>query len=243
MLRLRMLGGTAVCLLVFLLAAASAMFGQESGIVGTVTDSSGAVLVGANVSARNVNTGEVRQAISNDAGQYAIPSLRAGRYQVTASKSGFESKIVDQVILEVQAIRTIDLTLSPGAVTEQVNVTASTTALQTTESTVSTEFETKVVGELPLNGRDFLQLQLLAPGTTLGAPGTFTAVQIAAQNRDIGGGNFSVDGMRDVYNDYIIDGVSFKDWMHGTNGMNPSVDAIQEFKLHTGNYSAQFGAN
>jgi hypothetical protein len=68
-------------------------------------------------------------------------------------------------------------------------------------------------------------------------------VQIAAQNTSIGGGNFSVNGMRDVYNDYLLDGVSFKDWIHGTNGMNPSVDAVQEFRTQTSNYSAEFGAN
>jgi len=242
MLRSHKIQLSSLCVLILTLLTNS-LLAQESRIVGTITDSSGAVLAGAEVAAKNVNTGEVRQVTSNSVGQYAIPNLRAGKYQVAGSKTGFESKVVEQVTLEVQATRTIDLTLSPGAVSQQVNVTASATALQTTESSVSTEFETKVVGELPLNGRDFLQLQLLAPGTTLGAPGTFTAVQIASQNRDIGGGNFSVDGMRDVYNDYILDGVSFKDWMHGTNGMNPSVDAIQEFKLHTGNYSAEFGAN
>ncbi len=201
------------------------------------------VLTGVSVAAKNVNTGETRLATSNDVGQFAIPNLQAGVYEVSAEKQGFQRKIVDQVTLEVQAVRSIDMVLPPGTVSEQVNVTAAATALQTTESSVSTLFESKVVSEIPLNGRDFLQLQLLSPGTTLASAGTFTAVQIASQNLDIGGGNFSVNGMRDVYNDYIIDGVSFKDWMHGTNGLNPSVDAIQEFRLQTGNYSAEFGAN
>ena len=232
-----------LCLVFLVLLASIAAQAQESGIVGTVTDSSGAVLVGATITAKNVNTGEERQATTSAIGQFAVPNLQPGTYQVTGTKQGFESKVVDHVTLEVQAVRTVDFVLSPGAASEHVNVTASATALQTTESSVSTEFETKVVAELPLNGRDFLQLQLLSPGTTLASPGTFTAVQIASQNLDIGGGNFSVNGMRDVYNDYIIDGVSFKDWMHGTNGMNPSVDAIQEFRLQTGNYSAEFGAN
>ena len=137
----------------------------------------------------------------------------------------------------------MDVVLSVGAVADQVSVVAATAALQTAESTVSTLFETKIVNELPLNGRNFLQLQLLAPGVTMGRPGTFSAVQIAAQNTSIGGGNFSVNGMRDVYNDYLLDGVSFKDWIHGTNGMNPSVDAVQEFRTQTSNYSAEFGAN
>lgn len=216
---------------------------QQSGIVGTVRDSSGAVLTGVAVTSKNVNTGETRQAISNAIGEFAIPNLQVGTYMVSAEKAGFQLKVVDQVVLEVQALRTVDVTLAPGTVSEKVSVTAEATALQTQESSVGTQFETKLVAELPLNGRDFLQLQLLAPGTTLASAGTFTAVQIASQNLDIGGGNFSVNGMRDVYNDYIIDGVSFKDWMHGTNGLNPSVDAIQEFKLQTSNYSAEFGAN
>ncbi len=233
-----------LCLVLLLVVLSPlAVLAQQSGIVGTVTDSSGAVLTGVSVAAKNVNTGETRQATSNDVGQFAIPNLQAGVYEVSAEKQGFQRKVVDQVTLEVQAVRTIDMLLPPGTVSEQVNVTAAATALQTTESSVSTLFESKVVSEIPLNGRDFLQLQLLSPGTTLASAGTFTAVQIASQNLDIGGGNFSVNGMRDVYNDYIIDGVSFKDWMHGTNGLNPSVDAIQEFRLQTGNYSAEFGAN
>jgi hypothetical protein len=233
-----------LCLVLLLVVGCSlAVLAQQSGIVGTVTDSSGAVLAGVAVTAKNVNTGEARLATSSEVGQFTMPNLQVGTYMVSAEKQGFQRKVVDQVVLEVQAVRTIDLMLPPGTVAEQVNVTAEATALQTNESSVATQFERKLVAELPLNGRDFLQLQLLAPGTTLASAGTFTAVQIASQNLDIGGGNFSVNGMRDVYNDYIIDGVSFKDWMHGTNGLNPSVDAIQEFKLQTSNYSAEFGAN
>ncbi len=216
---------------------------QQSGLVGTVRDSSGAVVPGARVSSKNMSTGESRSAVSNDVGQYTIPALPAGGYELSAEKEGFQKSVLDQVRLEVQAVRTVDIALAPGSKSQQVTVDAAPTALETTESSVSTTFETKIVNELPLNGRDFLQLQLLSPGTSLAPGGTFTAVQIASQNLDIGGGNFSVNGMRDVYNDYILDGVSFKDWMHGTNGLNPSVDAVQEFRLQTGNYSAEFGAN
>jgi hypothetical protein len=216
---------------------------QQSAIGGTVKDPTGAVLAGAQVTIINVNTGEVRQATSNVVGHYVVPNLPVGVYKVSAEKQGFRRGVVDQVNLDVQQVRTVDLALTVGSVSNEVNVTAAPAALQTTESSVSTFYETKVVNELPLNGRDFLQLQLLSPGTTMGVGGTWSAVQIASQNNSIGGGNFSVNGMRDVYNDYILDGISFKDWMHGTNGMNPSVDAVQEFRLQTGNYSAEFGAN
>jgi hypothetical protein len=219
------------------------LFAQQSGIVGTVTEASGAVVTGVSITAKNVNTGESKSVVSNDVGQYTLPNLQVGTYQVTAEKQGFQRKLVDQVVLEVQAIRNVDFLLAPGAVSEQVDVTASATALQTSESSVSTLLETKVVNEIPLNGRNFLQLQLLAPGVTLAKGGTFTAVKIDSQTTSIGGGNVSVNGMRDVYNDYLLDGVSFKDWIHGTNGFNPSVDAIQEFRVQTSNYTAEFGAN
>ncbi len=229
--------------LLLVVAFPLALVAQQSGIVGTVTDSSGAVLAGVAVTARNVDTGEARETTSNDVGQFTMPNLQVGTYTVSAEKQGFQRKVVDQVRLEVQAVRTIDVMLPPGTVSEQVNVTAEATALQTNDSSVSTLLETKVVNEIPLNGRNFLQLQLLSPGVTMGPPSTFTAVQIASQNIAIGNGNVSVNGMRDVYNDYLLDGLSFKDWIHGTNGMNPSVDAIEEFRVQTSNYTAEFGAN
>ena len=232
-----------VLLLLFGLLGPLPAAAQESGVVGTVRDTSGAVVAGTDITLTNTQTGESRRATTNDDGQYAIPSVRAATYQLTAEKAGFQKHVVDDLKLEVELVRTVDVVLSVGAVADQVSVVAAAAQLQAADSTVSTLFETKVVNELPLNGRNFLQLQLLAPGVTMGRPGTFSAVQIAAQNTSIGGGNFSVNGMRDVYNDYLLDGVSFKDWIHGTNGMNPSVDAVQEFRTQTSNYPAEFGAN
>ncbi len=230
-------------LLWMLMMVPVAAFAQQSTIVGRVTDTSGAAVIGANITTTNVNTGETWKISTDGAGQYTVPDLKAGNYQVMAEKQGFDRKTIDGIGLEVQAVRTVNIELAVGAVTEHTTVSAEATALQTSEASVSTLFEEKLVEELPLNGRDFLQLQLLSPGTQAGVGGTFTAVQIAAQNIAIGGGNFSVNGMRDVYNDYLIDGISFKDWMHGTNGLNPSVDSIQEFRLQTSNWSAEYGAN
>src|SRR5689334_13505408 len=156
-------------LFLFLAIAAVA---QETGVSGTVRDSSGSVLAGAAITVKNVNTGEVRQATSNDVGHYTVPNLRAGVFDVSAEKQGFKRQLIEHVTLEVQSIRTVDLTLPVGSVSDQVNVTAAATAVQTSDSTVSTLFETKLVNELPLNGRNFLQLQLLSPGVTLGRGGT-----------------------------------------------------------------------
>ncbi len=233
----------AIAMLVLLGLPAVPAFAQESGVVGTVRDQTGAVIAGVDVTVTNVETNESRRATTDADGHYTIPNVRAAVYKLVAEKQGFQSYALDRLTLEVQLVRTLDVVLTVGAVTDQVNVVSTAAVLQTTQSSVGTLFETKVVNELPLNGRNFLQLQLLAPGVTMGRPGTFSVVQIAAQNTSIGGGNFSVNGTRDVYNDYLLDGVSFKDWIHGTNGMNPSVDAIQEFRTQTSNYSAEFGGN
>src|SRR3954470_12366805 len=115
-------GCEALCLVFLVVLASIGVQAQESGIVGTVTDSSGAVLVGASVTARNVNTGEERQATTSSVGQFAVPNLQPGTYQVTGTKQGFESKVIDHVTLEVQAVRTVDFVLSPGAASEHVNV-------------------------------------------------------------------------------------------------------------------------
>src|SRR5216683_4337076 len=122
--------------LLLVVAFPLALLAEQSGIVGTVTDSSGAVLGGVAVTARNVNTGEARQTTSSDVGQFAMPNLQVGTYTVSGEKQGFQRKVVDQVVLEVQAVRTIDLMLPPGTVAEQVTVTAEATALQTTDSSV-----------------------------------------------------------------------------------------------------------
>src|SRR5437867_1480727 len=124
--------------LMLLLMLPVAALAQQSAIVGTVTDRTGGVLGGATVTAKNVNTGELRQVTSNDVGQYAIPNLRNGVYEVSAEKQGFQRKAVEQVAIEVQLVRTVDFVLSVGSITDQVSVTAEATALQTTESSVST---------------------------------------------------------------------------------------------------------
>jgi len=190
-----------------------------------------------------VGTGLARQTISNEAGQYTIPNLSVGTYQVAAVKQGFNKAVVDQVKLEVQLVRTVDLVLQVGQALQEVTVRAGVTPLETTQSFVGTLLENKLVNQLPLNGRNFLQLQLLLPGVTLGRAGTWSVVKIDSASREIGGGNFSVGGMRDLYNDYLLDGVSFKEWIHGTASMNPSVDAVQEFRTQTSNYTAESGSN
>jgi hypothetical protein len=180
-----------IAILQLLVLAAAA---QQSRIVGSVTDQSGAVVPDVSVTAKDIATGETRQATSSSVGEYAIPNLAAGSYLVSAEKQGFRRQVLEHVRLEVQAAQTVDFVLRPGAESEQVTVNSTPPALQTTDSSVSTFFETKVVDEIPLNGRNFLQLQLLSPGVTMGGPGVWQAIQISALNTGIGGGIFRSAG-------------------------------------------------
>ncbi len=126
------------CILFVLVIFPLAVWAQQStGLVGTITDSTGAAVGGTTVTAKNVSNGEIRQAISNEGGEYTVPNLRAGTYEVRAEKQGFQLRVVEHVVLDVQSFRTIDFVLSPGSVSEYVSVNASSSALQTTESSVS----------------------------------------------------------------------------------------------------------
>ena len=216
---------------------------QQAGIVGTITDQSGAVVSQATVTAKNLATGASQQATTNDLGQYTVSDLDVGAYQVVIEKAGFRRGVVDQVRLEVQLITRVDFTLQLGQLTEEVRVTANPGSLETEQSSIGTLLENKMVAEIPLNGRNFLQLQTLLPGVTPGRNGFFSAVKIDAQTTDIGGGAFSVNGQKPIYNDFLLDGISFEEWENNTNAFNPSIDAIEEFRTQSSNYSAEFGIN
>jgi hypothetical protein len=233
---------TGVLLLVVVLCSTGIALAQNSTIVGTVTDQTGAVIPGVTVTAVDQVTGEGRQTTTNSAGHYAIPQLDVGLYEVAAEQSGFTRQVIADQRLDVQTVVEVNFSLSVGEVTERVEVTASAVILQTADTQVSTVIENKMVSELPLNGRNFLQLQLLSAGVTVGKGSTFSAVKIDAQTTDIGGG-FNVHGQRAIFNNFLLDGISFKDWIHGSNGMNPSIDAIAEFRTQTSNMSAEFGSD
>jgi hypothetical protein len=238
-----MFSGKILIPLFLLFGFSSIAVAQQAGIVGTITDQTGAVVSQGTVTAKEVATGASHQATTNDLGQYTISDLDVGVYQVVIEKSGFRRGIVDQVKLEVQLITRVDFAMQLGQLAEEVRVTANAGSLETEQSSVGTLLESKMVAEIPLNGRNFLQLQTLLPGVTPGRSGFFSAVKIDAQTTDIGGGAFSVNGQKPIYNDFLLDGISFEEWENNTNAFNPSIDAIEEFRTQSSNYSAEFGIN
>ncbi len=211
-------------------------FGQ---ITGEVTDSSGAFIAGATVTIINVNTNATRSAVSTAAGIYAFPSLPPGTYNIKVEKQGFKTTTTNNVAVQVQQTVRLDVAMAVGQLSESIEVSAVATQLQSENSTVGTVIENKRIVELPLNGRNYLQLVALSPNVTTASPSAGQAG--SRQGGDRANQSLAVAGQRTMFNHFTLDGVENTDPNFNTYVMLPSIDAIQEFKIQTGVYPAEFG--
>src|SRR6266852_3151597 len=231
---------TRLFVLACLLLAAQLGFGQTFGSIGGETrDSSGAIVAGAVVTVVNSGTNATRAVATNEAGEYAFPSLPPGIYTVKAEKIGFKSVVRNQIELQVQLAARIDVELQIGQVSESIEVKADAALLVTDNATVGTVIENKRIVELPLNGRNYLQLVSLAPNVSTGFSGQGQAS--ARQGGIRAGQTIAVAGQRTNFNHYTLDGVENTDPNFNTFVVMPSIDALQEFKVQTGVYPAEFG--
>src|SRR5437867_5898266 len=186
------------------------LFGQTFGeITGEVRDAQGAVIPGAEVSVTNIATNVSRSTMSNEAGVYAFPALPPGTYQLRVAKAGFKTTTRTDIELQVQQSARIDIELAVGQVSESVEVSASAALLSTENATVGTVIENKRIVELPLNGRNYLQLVSLAPNVSTGFS---TQGQAGARQGGIRAGQtIAVGGQRTNFNHYTLDGVENTD--------------------------------
>jgi hypothetical protein len=209
---------------------------DTGSIVGTVKDSTGAVVVNAAVQVTDVERGETFKTSTNEAGEYVASPLHVGRYKVTVEKAGFKKAVSQTVELNVQGRVAINVALQVGQISEEMVVTGAAPLLETETSELGQVVDQKRVSNLPLNGRNFAQLALLSPGTAPSEPGA----------RDEGGYGFSANGARSLQNNFLLDGVdnnsNLPDLLNETNFViQPPVEALQEFKVQTNAYSAEFG--
>ena len=216
--------------------ACAQTFGE---ITGEVRDPSGAVAPDAAITATNAATGVVRTTRTNDVGIYSFPALIPGTYQVRVEAAGFQPTVRSNIDLQVQQTARIDFTLSVGQTTQTVEVSGAADLLTTESTAVGTVIEQKSIVELPLNGRDFLQLVALSPAVSYGfaAPNQATRRQGGSRATE----NISISGMRGTWNNYTLDGISNTDPNFNLYIQLPSVDALQEFKVQSGIYPAEFG--
>src|SRR6202790_212653 len=215
-------------------------FGQTFGSIdGETRDTTGAVVAGVSVSVTNNGTNAVRTAVTNDAGVYSFPSLAPGTYTLRAEKPGFKTVVRNLVELQVQQAARVDFELQVGQVSESVEVRSDAPMLATDNATVGTVIENRRIVELPLNGRNYLQLVSLAPNVSTGFAGQGQAG--ARQGGIRASQTISVAGQRTNFNHYTLDGVENTDPNFNTFVVLPSIDALQEFKVQTGVYPAEFG--
>ena len=200
--------------------------------MGRVSDASGAVVVAAEVAARNERTDVIRLVRTDARGEFAIPLLPPGVYEVTVQAKGFRQAIRGGTQLNVNQTLHLDFILQVGELTQKTTVLASAPAIQADTSALGQVVDRSSIQELPLNERNFLNFALLAPGTQLPADGSQISIE---------GGSLSVNGAREQSNNYLLDGVDNNDSLINQFSVLPSVDAIQEFKVQTANSSAEFG--
>lgn len=218
---------------------ATAWAQTQGGISGLVTDSSGGAIPGATVTVTNTATGGTRNTTTNAEGLYTFPSLPPGNYELKVELQGFKTAEVSAFKVDVQQTVRRDVALEVGALQETVTVNTKATLLNTESTTVGTVIDNKVVTELPLNGRQYLNLVAIAPNVNVLSP---SAGQAGAR---LGGEraqqSISAGGQRIFFNNYTLDGVSNTDPNFNNYIALPSIDAIQEFKVQTGVYPAEFG--
>ena len=214
----------------FFLLAVSFLCAQEAGLVGTVIDPSGAVVANANITVHNVDTNVERRIITDERGRYSISPLSIGRYALTAEAPGFRTVTVSDIYLTIGQKGVADVTMQIGEITEKVNVVDTSPLLQAEQASTGQSVENKKIVDLPLNGRDFVQLVALTPGAT--TAGTTYETQSS---------NVLINGQRSTKTTSTIDGVMNVDQLFQGFPISPSVDVIEEFRVQSGNFSADQG--
>jgi outer membrane receptor protein involved in Fe transport len=240
-----------VCLVGMLAALALVLPGRlnaqgatSATVLGTVTDSSGAVVPNASVQVKNVGTDQTRQTTSDAQGRYTIADIPIGSYDAQATAQGFQTVVRRGITLTVGAQAVVDFSLAVGQAQQTVTVEATVSQVDTVSTTVASNVEQKQINDLPLNGRNFTDLIALAPGVASGSQignGGFNLLY-GLEN------NFSVSGARSEGQAYLLDNTDVQGfWSHGSGsgvmGTTLGIEAIAEFSVLTNTYSAQFGGN
>ena len=209
---------------------------------GTVSDKAGAVISGATVKATSQDTGVLREAKTDDSGHYLIPVLPVAIYTIRVEAQGFGPAEQKEVRLQVDEHRELDFSLQPASVSTSVEVNATEVAVETSNPTLGQVITSEQVAELPLNGRDFVQLATLTPGTTQETnPNSFFNGGPSSEVSTRGTFSLSVGGSRASSTDWLLDGNDNNELTAGGIAILPSIDAIQEFKVLTYTYSAEWG--
>ena len=199
----------------------------SAAIVGMIRDATGAVVPEATIKVRNTDTNITRDAVSDQGGGFTVPNLAPGPYEVLVEKTGFQAVRETGMELQVNQTARLELQLKVGSVAESVEVKGQVALLNTENAAKGDVIVTEEIQQMPLDGRNFQDLALLVPGVLPNAQGDF--------------GSFPVNGARSDGTSYFIDGISTRRPEYGQTEVSPNLDGIQEFKMETSGYSAEFG--
>ena len=226
------LAGLARILLIVLVCSGLSVAQDATGrITGTVTDPSGAVIPAVRITATDTATQTSRRTTTNQEGYYQLLSLPIGTYVITAEHDGFSTLISDEYKLQISQALRVDLAMSVGALNQTVEVGAQPAPVETVNATLGQSVTGRTLINMPLNGRDVLDLALLQPGVT------------ESNDDNVGAGNYSIAGGRTDSVTFLLDGGVDNDLLDNSNLLDPNPDAIAEFRLLTSNYTAEFGRN
>ena len=221
-----------------LILTASPCFSQfdSAAVLGVVTDPSGAVIAGSEVQLENIETRVVDKAVTDSNGFYRFLDVRIGNYRLRAESKGFKQTQTASFVVTVNARQKVDIKLEVGEATESITVQDAVAIVETDSSNRGQSVMHDLVANLPLNGRSYADLALLSPGVRHSVLGNMS-------NRD---GAYNVNGMRSAFNNFILDGVDNNAYGTSNQGFSYQViqaspDAVQEFRLDTNNYSAEYG--
>jgi hypothetical protein len=224
---------TLILLTLSLLAFKQAASAQTAQVTGIITDANSAVIAGAQVTLTNLDTGVARKAVTNADGYYSIPFVPPGNYRLQVLASSFKPVARDGVQINVDQVARIDFRLEIGALNESVKITSRGPLLERETPAIGQVIENKTILTLPLNGRNYSQLALLALGAT-------------PNQGSRASDGFSLNGNRTLQNKFLVDGLDNNNYIMGvdtgsTQAIRPSVEAIQEFKVESASYGAQYG--
>ncbi len=226
------------------LATVSGLGQTTSQLTGVVRDATGAVIPGAEITVTNQATGVERKTLTNELGLYTVPFLPPGDYRVVVQKEGFRQAVENRLRLEVNQVARLDFTLELGPVTEAIEVTGAAPLIESDSSAVGQVIETKAIQDLPLNGRNFVQLAILGPGVVGVGYGARMTIMSGKRPDDLRPGSelFS-NGNREGSNNFLVDGVDNNERLTLSIVLRPSVEAVREFKIQTSLFAADQGRN
>src|SRR5215475_8777986 len=225
--------------LVILMLAATAFSQTTASIQGTVSDQSGAAVVGAKVTVKNTALGIERTTQTSATGAYEIPALPPGAYDVQVQMAGFEAQIAKAVPLEVSHNSVQNFGLKVATTTEVVTVEASAPIVETTTVSVGQVINQRTVQEIPLNGRHFVDLGLLIPGSVTPPQNGFLTAPLRGQ----GSFAFNTAGNREDTVNFMVNGINLNDMVQNQITFQPSINTVSEFKVDNSTFSAEYGRN